>query len=101
MRDNPASPNLLFTHRLYKSQHGMERATRLERPDALVILAFEEEVYARVRGFLAFVGCSEEGFGGLGSRGDAVEGFASEDGGFVDVRLYQGVRSLDAVAGEG
>ena len=76
MRNNPPSPNLLLAHDLNQPQHSMKRAPRLERPDALQILAFEEEIDLRGRGLLTLVGRSDQRLGCLRGRCDAVERLA-------------------------
>ncbi len=43
MRDHSPPSNLLDPHLLDQSGHRMKRAPRLERPDLLKILAFEEQ----------------------------------------------------------
>lgn len=65
MRNNPPSLHLVFTSFLDKPDKSVECPARLERADALVVLAFEEEVDGWVCRCLAFEGRALEGVGGL------------------------------------
>lgn len=69
----------------------MKCAPGLERPNALVILAFEEKPQRGGR----CVGDVR-----LGCRGECVERFAGEQGGLVDVGFYEGVGGVDCCGSE-
>ena len=96
MRHNPILHLLVAQPR-----QGVERTPGFKSANALIILAFEEEIDPGPCGGLAFEGGANEGFRGLGSRGEVVEGFAGEDGGAVDVGFDEFVGGLDGGAREG
>lgn len=65
MCDNPPLPNLLKSNLFVQSTQCMEGASSFERPDLLVILAFEEQSYLRFRRRLSLIFCSFQSFGCL------------------------------------
>lgn len=102
MRDHSPPSNLFDSHLLNKPGNRMKRAPRLERPDFLEILAFEEQPEPRRR--LGVPTC----FRILESRrifrqkhprirraGDGVERPRRYDRRAVDVWAYLGVRAGD------
>lgn len=73
----------------------MERPSDLECSDALEVLAFEEEVYPRVRWFLPCEGSTDEGFWCLRGRCEVREGVRRVNGCEMDVLLYTCTSGLD------
>jgi hypothetical protein len=73
----------------------MKCAASLERANALVVLAFEEEADLRMGRFLTLVRCVLERFRGLRGRGEGVEGAVCEQRGVVDVGFYERVGGCD------
>lgn len=64
---------------------GVEGAADFEGADALVVLAFEEEVHLWSCGRLALERGADEGLGGLRRRGEVGERSRCQDWGAVDV----------------
>lgn len=58
MRDDPPSLDFVRTPLLHQTQESMECPARLERANALQILAFEEEAQFGVSGWLALEWCT-------------------------------------------
>lgn len=100
MRDNTPPPHLLDAHLVDQPPHGVERAPRLERPDALQVLAFEEEADFRFRRCVLFCEPGQRRGRVLRGRRERAERRARQQRGAVDVRLDEGVRVLDVGGSE-
>lgn len=87
MRNHPLLPHLLNPIFLDQSQQRMERAPHLERPNALEILALEEQPDLRLRRLLALPLRAFQRFGGLWRGCEVRERRVGLHLRLVDVRL--------------
>jgi hypothetical protein len=101
MRDNASPAHLILPLLFHKSEDGVECTARLERADALQILAFEIEADGRGGRGVALEGRSHQVLGVLRSRGDAVQCAVCQHRRAVDEVLDDGVRGSDIVRVEG
>lgn len=61
MRNDPPPPNLLLAQNTHKPEQRMKRPAHLKRANALVVLAFEEEVDLWLCGLLVLEGGIAQG----------------------------------------
>lgn len=101
MRNHPPSLYLLLSLGLDQLQESVEGPPRLERADALVILAFEKEAQVRARWSLAFEWSVGERLDGPRGGGDGIEGLAGQEGGAVHMLLDEAVSCVDGGGSEG
>lgn len=99
MRDNPPSPDLGLPKHLHNPPERMKSPPCLERPNLLLILAFEQHPDLRLRGLFPFPGCPFQGIFRLGRGCESGDCGVGADGRVVDIGTDAFVGVLDGEAG--